>query len=302
MGHHDHHHHGHHHHHHDNTKNIKLAFFLNLIFTVIEFIGGFLTNSTAILADAVHDFGDTIALGQAWYFEKLSLKEANARYSYGFKRFTLLGAMISILLLLVSSIFVLAHAIPRLVDPQYVHAEGMLYLAIMGVAVNGYAIMKLSKNEGINSKTVALHLLEDLLGWLAVLLVAIVMMFVDLPILDPILAILITLYILRGVLRNIKEIVPIFLQAVPQDEDLDDVTRQLHSIKDIKSLHHVHLWSLDGSHKVFSAHILTKTPLDAQAYEKLKLEIKSQIKSYGYEHTTIEIEFPNETCRMEQLS
>lgn len=286
------------HHHHDNTKNIKLAFFLNLSFTVIEFIGGVLTNSTAILADAVHDLGDSVALGQAWYFEKLSDKKANDHYSYGFKRFSLLGALLSIVLLFISSIFVLSQAIPRLLNPQTVDAQGMLYLAILGVAVNGYAMLRLSKNAGINSRTVALHLLEDVLGWVAVLLVSIIMMFVDLPILDPILAILITLYILRRVFINFKEIIPIFLQAVPKEEDLTEVILMLTALENVDSLHHVHLWSLDGEHRVFSAHIVVSKGLESKDYERLKSSIKKYLDALGFEHTTIEIEFPNEVCRM----
>jgi cobalt-zinc-cadmium efflux system protein len=249
----------------------------------------------------VHDFGDTIALGQAWYFEKLSVKKADTKYSYGFKRFSLLGAILSILLLLISSIFVLAQAIPRLINPESVHAEGMLLLAIIGVAVNGYAVLKLSKDEGINSKTVALHLLEDLLGWLAVLLISIIMLFVYIPILDPILAILITLYILRHVLIKIKEIVPIFLQAVPKEENLAEITLSLESLDNIHSLHHVHLWSLDGSQHVFSAHIMTDKQLDSRSYEELKLRIKAELESYSFEHSTIEIEFPDEVCRIKSI-
>lgn len=289
-----------HHHHHDNTKNIKLAFFLNLSFTIIEFIGGILTNSTAILADAVHDLGDSVALGQAWYFEKLSGKKADTNYSYGFKRFSLLGALLSIILLLVSSIYVLSQALPRLLSPESVDAQGMLYLAILGVAVNAYAMLRLSKNAGINSRTVALHLLEDVLGWVAVLIVSIIMIFIDVPILDPILAILITLYILRRVFINIKEIIPIFLQAVPKEDDLADVKLKLTSLENIESLHHVHLWSLDGQHRVFSAHIIASKGFTSKDYENLKASIKKELDALGFEHTTIEIEFPNEVCRMEK--
>ena len=287
------------HDHQHNTKNIKTAFFLNFFFTIIEFIGGYLTNSTAILADAVHDLGDTVALGQAWYFEKISHRKTTHRYTYGFKRFALLGAMISTLLLLLSSIYVLSQAIPRLMAPEDIHAEGMLLLSIIGIAINGFAIFKLSKNSGINSKAVALHLLEDILGWVAVFVVSIVMMFVYLPILDPILAILITLYILRNVLNNIKEMLPVFLQAVPDEEDLKSITTALKSLEAVENLHHIHLWSLDGEHTIFSAHIVLNRALNTKEYDAFKSEIREILRDF--DHTTIEIEFPHEVCRMDLL-
>lgn len=290
--------HDHTHHHHGTVKNIKIAFFLNLVFTIIEFIGGLLTNSTAILADAVHDLGDTFALGQAWYFERLSQSASSSRYTYGYKRFTLLGAVISILILLVSSVTVLSQAIPRLFEPQHANAEGMILLALMGVGVNGYAIVRLSKNEGINSRAVSLHLLEDVLGWVAVLVVSIVMLFIDLPILDPILAVLITLYILGNVVKNIRSTIPIFLQAAPLEHNIEAVVLELEKISHVKSLHHVHLWSMDEFHLVFSAHIITNEVLDADAYIDLKEQIKERLEQFGFEHTTLEIEFPQELCRI----
>ncbi len=208
--------------------------------------------------------------------------------------------MISFLILLGSSVFVLTEAIPRLIEPQYAHAEGMILLALMGVAVNGYAIVRLSKNEGINSRAVALHLLEDVLGWVAVLVVSVVMLFVDLPILDPILAILITLYILRGVLKNIRQMLPILLQAAPDGDDVQEVIAELEKIFHIESMHHVHLWSLDGDQKIFSAHIMTTEKLSVEQYIDLKQQIKESLEQFGFAHTTLEIEFPDEVCRIEE--
>jgi len=148
-------------HHHTSVNNLKLAFFLNFGFTLIEFVGGLLTNSTAILADAVHDLGDSIALAQAWYFESLSEKKGTSKYTYGYRRFTLLGAVISALILLLASFYILNEAIPRIIEPEHSNAQGMALLAIFGVAVNGFAMLKLAKGEGTNIQIVALHLLEE---------------------------------------------------------------------------------------------------------------------------------------------
>ena len=259
-----------------------------------------MTNSTAILADAVHDLGDSFALGQAWYFEKISRRHGSDIYSYGFKRFSLLGALISTLLILTSSLYILSEAIPRLINPEESNAEGMIFLAIIGIAVNGYAMLKLSGEKGINAKTVSLHLLEDVLGWVAVLVVATILLFRDIHILDPILAILITLYILMNVVKNIKSTVPIFLQAVPKDVDLDSIKKAIHGIDHVASAHHVHLWSLDGENSIFSAHLLADKNLTPEQYADLKHNVRLIIQEYGLYHSTVEIELPEEACRMQE--
>ncbi len=293
-----HHHHddaGHHHHH--VSGNIKTAFFLNAGFTLVEIAGGILTGSTAILANAVHDFGDSLALAQAWYFESKSGGESSARYSYGYKRFSLLGALISTAVLLTSSLFVLANAIPRILEPHHPNAGGMILLAVIGVMVNGFAMAKLSKESGMNAKVVALHLLEDVLGWVAVLVVAVVLYFWDVPVLDPLLAIIVTLYILSGVVKNLKAMLPVFLQAVPDTFDLDTITREIEGLEHIHAVHHAHIWSLDGVHNVFTAHLEVDTLLDAEAYMQLKELIRTLVDRYGLYHSTVEIEYPGEACR-----
>jgi len=195
----------HHNHHHHTTENIKVAFFLNLSFTVIELVGGLLTNSMAILSDALHDLGDSVSLGLAWYFQRIAQKKSDLSYSYGYKRFSLLGAFINSLILSVGSIFILVEAIPRLFDPKQPDASGMIILAIIGVIVNGFAVLRLKKGKSINEKVVSLHLLEDVLGWLAVLIGSIVMYFFNLPVIDSLLSIGIAIFILLNVLEYPSE-------------------------------------------------------------------------------------------------
>jgi len=293
---HGHNHHGHHHH--GTIKNIKVAFFLNLGFTIIEIIGGFLTNSTAIMADAVHDLGDSFALGQAWYFERISARQGSKSYTYGFKRFSLLGALISTILLLTSSLYILSEAIPRIINPEPSHAGGMMLLAFFGIAVNGYAMLKLVGEKGVNARTIGLHLLEDVLGWVAVLIVAIVLYFKDIQILDPILAILITFYIMIHIIRNIKETLPIFLQAAPNNVDINIIEEKILEIEHIGSAHHIHVWSLDGENTIFSAHLVADKNLTPGQYAELKQNVKDLIQHYGIYHSTVEIELPEEACRM----
>ena len=203
--------HHHHHHHNQSGKNLKIAFFLNLGFTILEFFGGIYVNSVAIMSDAVHDLGDSLSLGTAWYLDKKSHKEADDKYSFGYKRFSLLGALINSIVLIGGSIYVISEAIGRLFEPQPSDAQGMIVFAIIGVLVNGYAAWKLSSGNSLNEKTVSWHLMEDVLGWVAVLIVAIVLNFTDNQYLDPALSILITLYILYNVVLRLKETLYIFL-------------------------------------------------------------------------------------------
>ena len=192
-------------HHHHAIKNLKVAFALNFTFTFIEVIGGFLTNSIAILSDALHDLGDTLAIGLSWYFQKLSGKSRSQKFSYGYKRFSLVSALISAIILLVGSVLIIYKAIPRLINPEIVHVKGMFVIAILGVLVNGIAVLRLKKGHSSNERVVMLHLLEDVLGWLAVLFGSVLMYFFDWPIIDPILSIMIATFILWNALKNIKE-------------------------------------------------------------------------------------------------
>lgn len=288
-----------HHHHHTTIRNLKLAFFLNLGFTLIEIVGGILTNSTAILADAVHDLGDSVALAQAWYFESISDKKGTAKYTYGYRRFTLLGAFLSALLLLLSSFYVLSEAIPRIMEPEHSNAQGMAILAILGIAVNGFAMLRLSTGKGANTRVITLHLLEDVLGWIAVLAVAIILLFKDIPVLDPILAVLITLYILANVVKQLKSIIPVFLQAAPLKVDVKDIEKQINQIVRVDSVHHLHLWSLDDEKVVLTVHIVTDRALNHEEYIALKRDFKAVVEAHSIYHSTLEVEWPEEVCRIE---
>jgi cobalt-zinc-cadmium efflux system protein len=286
-------------HHHHAVGSIQTAFFLNFGFTILEAIGGVLTNSTAILANAVHDFGDSIALGQAWYFEKLAGRTGDRRYSYGYQRFSIFGALLSALMMLASSFVVLVEAVPRLLHPEHPDAKGMVAFALVGVAVNALAMLRLKGQTGMNARVIALHLLEDVLGWLAVLLVSVVLLFVNLPMLDPLLAIVITLYILTGVVKNLRALVPVFLQAVPSELSLDKVVSEIRQTEHVSGVHHAHLWSLDGERTVFTAHLEIDCDVNPAEYAGIKEEVSALVTRHGIYHSTVELEYPGELCRNE---
>ena len=292
--------HDHSHDHSHTGKNIRTAFFLNLSFTILEIIGGFWTNSLAILSDALHDLGDSVSLGIAWYLERYSTKGEDQKYSYGYRRFSLVGALVNTIILLVGSLVILTQAIPRLLDPQHSNAQGMAILALIGIAVNGLAVIRLRDEKSENAKIVAWHLLEDVLGWVAVLVVSIVLFFTDIHILDPILSILIAIYILTNVIKNLRRTLALFLQAVPQEIDLRNIKTQIESLGLVRSTHHIHAWSLEGENHVLSMHIVVPEDSLQESVIDLRKSVRALLKSHDLSHVTIEIEYGENDCMLSE--
>lgn len=290
-------------HHHDSSeKGLKIAFFLNLGFTILELIGGFWINSVAILSDALHDLGDSVSLGLAWYLDKKSKQKANENFSFGYGRFSLLGALINALLLIIGSIFVASEAIKRLENPEHSNATGMILFALLGVTVNGYAAWKVSKGHSQNEKVISWHLIEDVLGWATVLIAGIVLYFLEIPWLDPVLSLSITAFVLWNVFKNLKETTYIFLQAVPENISLEELKSKICAIPNVESMHHTHLWSLEGSNHVFTAHIRMQQIHSLEELRKAKEQVKAILKSYPFSHYTVEWELENDPCTMMEAS
>jgi cobalt-zinc-cadmium efflux system protein len=290
---------GHNHSHHTGSEsNLKIAFFLNVGFTILEIFGGIYVNSVAIVSDAVHDLGDSISLGIAWLLARKSRQKGNARFSFGYKRFSLLGALINALVLFSGSIYVIYEAINRLIEPEYSDANGMLVFAVIGILVNAYAAWKLSGAKTLNEKVVSWHLLEDVLGWIAVLIVAIVLKFKPSPYLDPALSLFISAYILWNVVKHLRETMLLFLQGVPSDMSIAKIEEDLVAISDVASLHHTHIWSQEGEHHVFSTHLKLKNIQSLAQLLAVKRQVKERLTPYHFDHCTVEVELDEETCRM----
>lgn len=312
MGHHhDHHHdhghshgagHHHHHHHHNAEGNIFFAFLVNLFFSAIELIGGLYTGSVAILSDSLHDFGDACSLGVAWYLERLSKKGRDAYFSYGYKRFSLLGSLFISVILVVGSIFVVAESVERLFTPAEPRAGGMFVLAIFGLLANGYAAWRMSGGTSLNERSMRLHLMEDVLGWVAVLIVSVVMYFFpSWHFLDPLLSLGISAWILYNVFFALRDNFRILLQGVPVDVDQEGFTEAVKALPEVVSLHDLHIWTLNGEQHVASLHIVydCQHVTSPQALSELKQSIRSLAKDYHLEHLTIELDPEGCSCGME---
>jgi cobalt-zinc-cadmium efflux system protein len=294
--------HNHNHIHHspnvNSTKNFRTVFILNFGFTLFEIAGGIFTNSIAIISDALHDLGDSISIGLAWFLEKYSHKKRDKKYTYGYGRFSLLGALINAIVLVIGSTFVFANAIPRIINPQETNAQGMIIFAIVGVLVNGAAVFKLKNEDSMNARVLMLHLLEDVLGWMAILAVAITLLFYPMYILDAILSIVITFYILFNVVMNLRKTVSLFLQASPENIDLTEIDEKLKSIDKVISSHHTHVWSLDGSNHVLSTHLIVDKSTTRDEIVRIKSKCKQLFEDLKLTHFTIEIELEDEVCLM----
>lgn len=281
---------GHHHKHSKGSKNILIAFVLNFSFSIIELIGGYLTNSMAILSDALHDFGDSLALLFSYFAEKWSQKEADQEFTFGYRRLSMLAAFVNGIILFIGSLYVIYEAVLRFLSPEVVKPEGMLALALLGITVNSIAAYRMSKDKGMNPRMVMYHLLEDLLGWLAVLIVSIILLFKPWYILDSILSILISIIILRGVYKNLIRVGLVFLQKFPDSLELEKIKTQITNLRLVEDLHAVKGWSIDDETYYLRFHIKVPDETKISKIDSLKQEVKRILASNDVVFSTIEFE------------
>ena len=288
----------HNHDHRHNSGDVKLAFFLNVGFTILEFFGGLYVNSVAIISDALHDLGDSLSLGLSWYLDQKSKQGSNRSFTFGYTRFSLLGALVNSLVLIGGSIFVINEAVARIISPEHTDAQGMLIFAIIGVSVNGYGAWKVSKGKTLNEKVISWHLLEDVLGWVAVLIVSIVLMFKDIHYLDPALSLFITAYVLWNVIKRLKETLYLFLQGSPDEIGVEELEEKFLDKDFVSETKHLHVWSLDGEQHVLTAHLILKNVASYSEIVHAKKEIREILKPYNFSHSTIEVELNKETSSL----
>lgn len=281
---------GHDHKHPQKLNNILIAFFLNAGFAVVEFFGGLLTNSVAIMSDALHDFGDSIALLFSYYAERVGQRAPDKKFTFGYKRFALLSAVLNGMILVGGSVFVMKEAIGRLDSPEVVKPEGMLYLAVLGIAVNSFAAFRMSKDSGLNVKMLVYHLLEDLLGWFAVLIVSIVLFFRPWYVLDSILSMIISIIILRGVVKNLFKVGKIFVQEFPENIEPDVIVARIKSLPGVMDVHLLQGWSLDEVTLNVTVHVVVPGNLMMSEADKLRNEIEALLKREKISLSTIQME------------
>jgi len=273
----------------EREKRIRFATFLNITFTVLEILGGFWTNSLAILSDALHDFGDSIALLVSWLFERGAKRSPDTSRTFGYQRLSLFSAVISSSILIGGSFVIIFQALPRLLNYEEVNASGMLGIAVIGIIFNGAGFFLLKRGESLNEKVLSWHLLEDVLGWVGILVGALIIYIWKIYVIDPILTIGFTAFILYNVSKKLREAINIFMQGVPKHINLNNAKRDVLSIKGVIGIHDIHIWSLEGETDIFTSHVV----LDDETLrkpEETKQIIKDTLKRHHIEHSTIEFE------------
>ena len=270
------------------TKHaVWLAFFLNLSYAIVEFIAGGVFGSSAVLADSVHDLGDAIAIGVSAFLETISNREEDSHYTLGYKRFSLLGALVTAVILMTGSVLVILENITKLFHPQPVNDEGILWLGIIAVSINVLASLVVRKGKTKNESILSLHFLEDTLGWLAVILMAIVLRFTDWYILDPLLSLVISIFILSKAIPRFWSTLKIFLDAVPEGVDIQRVKSDLEQLDHVASINQLNLWTMDGLEKNAIVHVCLKK---VEHMEVCKEAIRAMLKDYGFQNITIEVD------------
>ena len=272
-------------------KNILAAFILNLAFSVFELFGGIFTNSVAIISDSVHDLGDAASIGISYFLEKKSKRQPDDVYTYGYLRYSVIGSVITVLILLTGSVLVVINAVDRIFDPREIRYNGMILFAVIGVAVNFLAAFFTRHGDSLNQKAVNLHMLEDVLGWAVVLVGAIVMRFTDFKLIDPLLSIGVAVYIFVHAFSHLREALDLFLVKIPNGIEIDQIKEHLMEIDGVLGVHHIHIWSMDGVQNYATMHIVADgDPLT------VKNAVKEELRQHGIAHATLELESQEETC------
>lgn len=272
--------------------NILIAFILNLLFSILEFFGGFFTKSVAIMSDAIHDMGDALSIGVSYFLEKRSKKDPDENYTFGYVRYSVLGAFITTTILTVGSILVIASSVRRIITPVDINYNGMIIFAVFGTIINFLAAFFTRDGDSLNQKAVNLHMLEDVLGWVVVLIGSIIMKFTDISLIDAIMSIGVALFILINSVKNLKSILDLFLEKIPNNVNIQELKDHILKIKGVDGVHHIHVWCLDEVNVYATMHIVT----EEKNISKLKKSIREEIAEHGIKHVTIEIEDRDSIC------
>lgn len=272
-------------------KNILIAFLLNLCFSIFEFVGGAITGSVAIVSDAVHDMGDAVSIGTSWFLERKSKKEPDENFTYGYVRYSVIGSVLTTLILLFGSSVVVVGAVKRIFNPVEINYGKMIIFALVGAVVNFVAAYVTREGDSLNQRAVNLHMLEDVLGWVVVLVGAVVMHFTDLAIIDPVMSLGVSVFILVNAVRNLKEALNLFLEKTPVGTDIKEITEHICEIDGVEGVHHIHIWSMDGINNYATMHVVTDS--DGVA---IKEKIRNELRKHSIGHATLELESVGEDC------
>ena len=273
-----------------NTKNMFIIFILNIAFAILEGVGGIYTGSFAIISDAIHDFGDALSIGCAYLMERLAAKKENEQFSYGYSRFSILSSVIITLILIIGAISSFVGAVHRLIMPVPVNYTGMFVIACIGVVTNLVAYFLIHGFNSLNQKALRLHLLEDVLGWVMVLVGAILMKYTNWYWIDAIVSMIISIIILVAAISLFVQSMNVFLLKTPSKINISTIKSSLVIVPGIDDVHSIRVLALDDKNVVISMHVVAKY------HPVLKRIIKNTLQRQGIYNSNIEFELPTEKC------
>lgn len=277
-------------HHNHTTGNIKTVFWLNLFFTILAFVGGYIMNSNAIKAESIHNLGCTFTIGSAWFFQWLSEKKRFKSFSFGMGRIPLIGAIISAIVIFISSILMISESIGA-IEIHHSHgdivAEGMIWISLTGIAIKGFAAYRTRKASGENERLVSIHMIADTMGWATILIAGIILLFVHIPLLDSALSIAISTYIIINVVRSSIRIFSILFDRVPAGISIDKIKDIISSINGIEKVEDIKIWSLDGENSAAIVQILP-TIYSEENNKKIRQHISECLSDFGISEIYVE--------------
>lgn len=288
------HHHNHSHKHEVQGKNLVYSILLNLLITVAQLIGGILSGSLALLSDALHNFSDVLSLLFSLIAHKLSRKKASINNTFGFKRAELIAAFVNAATLIIVALFLIYGAIGRFFDPHPIQAGLVIWMSLLGIVANGLSVLLLQKDaaSNINMKSAYLHLLTDMMASVAVLLGGLLMKFFAWYWVDSILTIAIAIYLIVVGAKLLLESTKMLMLFTPDFIDIKELVREVHKIKGVRKLHHIHVWHLNDEELHLEAHLDCSEDLKMSEFNELLHEIeKVLLDKFNINHINIQPEY-----------
>ena len=284
-------------HHHPNKKNLLISIVLNFGITFAEFAGGILSNSLSLLSDALHNLSDAIALLISYLAMKMSQKESTKKNTFGYKRIEILAALLNAVVLVAISFYLFYEAYERILDPQPIQGKLMFIVATIGLLANFFSVYLLHKDskKNLNIKAAYLHLLGDTFSSVGVIIGSVLIYFWKIYWIDPVLTILIGLYILRGTYGILKETITILMQSSPENINISDIKKELEKHPKVENIHHIHLWMLSDKQAHFECHADVDQNYSIKESDTIRTELEKILQNkYDIQHVTIQMEY--HTC------
>lgn len=292
---HGHHTHDHHHHaHHVRGRKLLWVTLLNFSITIVQIIGGVLSNSLSLISDAIHNLGDSSAIFIAFLAGKHAEKQPDERKTFGYKRIEILAALFNAVVLIAICIYLVFEAYQRFMTPEPIKGKVMLIVAIFGLLANliSAVVLHKDKSHNLNVRAAYLHLLGDTLSSVAVIAGGIAIWIWELYWLDPFITVLVGIYIIRHTWSIVRQTVNILMQATPDGIDVNTVKRRVEELPEVENMHHLHIWRMDDDHVHLEAHVNIRTDCVLSAVQPVRKRIERMLfESFGINHVTLQIEY-----------